>query len=112
MNVSDMRAIHQTAIDHEFYDAWPDPSDPTYPAAVLAKMALIHSEVSEILEAYRKQRGSEAIMTEFADTFIRMYDLIIALYYDGVLDSPHIDDVIRAKMAVNDGRPAMHGNLL
>jgi hypothetical protein len=57
MNVSEMRAIHQTAVDKGFYDAWPEPTDPAYPAAVLAKLALVHSEVSEILEAYRKQQS-------------------------------------------------------
>jgi hypothetical protein len=112
MELIEIDQIHQVAVNHGFYDSWPEPTDPSYPAAVLAKLALIHSEVSEILEAYRKRRGSEAIVTEFADTFIRMYDVLVQLYWDGIIDTMNIDDVIRAKTAVNSTRPAMHGNLL
>jgi len=112
MEIREVFEIHDMAIAKGFYDAWPETTDPQYPAAVLAKLALVHSEVSEILEAYRKQAGSEAVLTEFADVFIRMYDVLVQLYNDDVVDHIDIDKVIRAKVATNATRPAMHGNLL
>lgn len=111
MNKDEIQAIHDTAVTKGF---WGNPHDdaPLSPDFVLAKLALIHSEVSEVLEAYRKQQGSDKILEEFADIFIRTYDLIVGLAEDGVLEHSDIDWVIREKMSVNANRPRLHGNLI
>jgi NTP pyrophosphatase (non-canonical NTP hydrolase) len=106
MNKQEMAAIHYTAQLKGFWDV------PYSPDVILAKMCLIHSEVSEAMEAYRKQQGSERILEEFADVFIRMYDLIVALEEFGVIEHSDIDWVIREKMSVNAQRPRLHGNLI
>lgn len=98
--------IHKTAKDKGFWDG------PVTPDFVLAKLCLIHSEVSEVMEAYRKQHGSAKIMEEFADVFIRLFDLIEGLAEHGIIDDYDITKAIRAKMAANDARPRLHGNII
>ena len=72
------------------------------------KIALIHSELSEALEASRKNLLSDHVpnMTgveeELADTLIRLFDLCGHLQID-------VEDVIRRKMQFNLDRPFKHG---
>lgn len=98
--------IHETAKNKGFWDAEVDAN------FVLAKLALISSEVSEVLEAYRKQKGSDAIMEEFADIIIRTYDLIEGLAEHGIIESNEMGPVIRKKMGLNTQRERRHGNLI
>lgn len=77
---------------------------------VLSKLALVHSEVSEVLEAVRKEKGSDEIVEEMADIIIRLLDL-----YQGMMNSDWIntslDDALYRKSAVNTARARLHGNL-
>lgn len=91
-------------------------------------LALIHSEVSEALEDWRRgrqlnliywtvenyyDRGEEKVVrnkpdgipVEFADIIIRVLDLCAAYNID-------IDTAIKEKIAFNRKRPYRHGNLL
>lgn len=97
--------IHDVAVSKGFWDG------EFTPERVIAKLGMVHSEVSEILEAYRKEQGSAKILEEFADTFIRLYDLLVALKEQNIVDTIDIDEVIRLKTQVNSQRPTMHGNL-
>lgn len=106
MNDQERYAIHQLAKTKGFWDA-----DKT-PDFWLAKMCLIHSEVSEVMEAYRKNMGSYKIMEEFADIFIRCYDLIEGMHEEGILEDYDIHKAIRRKTATNRMRPDKHGNLI
>lgn len=106
MRIEEIEAIHETAVTKGF---WEGDVDAEF---VLAKLALIHSEVSEVLEAFRKQQGSDKILEEFADIFIRSYDLIVGLSDAGYIDHFDIDIVIREKMNINSSRPRLHGNLI
>jgi NTP pyrophosphatase (non-canonical NTP hydrolase) len=98
------KEIHETAVEKGFWD-----SDLT-PDVILAKMALIHSEISEILEAYRKEQGYYKITEEFADVFIRLADLWQAMSEHGMVSS--LDEAIAIKMTINQGRERKHGNLI
>jgi NTP pyrophosphatase (non-canonical NTP hydrolase) len=75
------------------------------------KLALIHSEVSEALEAYRDRMPPvfyadggkpEGLAVELADAVIRIADLCGYLKVD-------LADVIAKKMAYNATRPHRHG---
>ena len=72
------------------------------------KIALIHSELSEALEAHRKDLQSEhiphlkGISEELADAVIRIFDLSAAM---GI----PLGDVLVQKMLFNLNRPYKHG---
>lgn len=65
-------------------------------------LALIHSEVSEALEADRKD-DEENFAEELADTCIRIFDLCGSKGID-------LEAAITAKMEKNKGRSYKHGN--
>ena len=74
------------------------------------KLALVHSEVTEILEAIRKSHGSEKVVEEMADVIIRLLDIYAAMRNEEqVLHS--LDEVLEAKINKNKERPRLHGNL-
>jgi len=68
---------------------------------VPAILALIHSEVSEALEAFRKDDG-ESFMEEMADVLIRVLDCVGGFESD-------FDAVVRAKLEKNRQRGIRHG---
>ena len=65
-------------------------------------LALIHSEVSEALEADRKG-DQENFEEELADIAIRIFDLCGSRGID-------LEDAIETKMEKNKGRSYKHGN--
>lgn len=74
------------------------------------KLALVHSEVTEVLEAIRKSKGSENIVEEMADVIIRLLDVYGAMRNkEDVLHS--LDEVLENKININKDRPRLHGNL-
>jgi len=74
------------------------------------KLALVHSEVTEILEAIRKSHGSEKVVEEMADVIIRLLDIYAAMRNEEqILHS--LDEVLEAKINKNKERPRLHGNL-
>lgn len=64
-------------------------------------LALIHSEASEALEAFRKDDG-ENFVEEMADVLIRVLDCVAAFTDD-------FDAVVRDKMERNRQRGFRHG---
>jgi len=73
------------------------------------KLALVHSEVTEVLEAIRKNKGSEAVVEEMADVIIRLLDIYAAMRNEeAVLHS--LDEVLENKININKERPRLHGN--
>jgi NTP pyrophosphatase (non-canonical NTP hydrolase) len=73
----------------------------------LMKVALIHSEASEVLEALRKSKGEREVVEEIVDILVRTLGFYWALLEDGVVSSD-IDEVYREKIEKNTLRPYMH----
>lgn len=76
----------------------------------LKQLAMIHSEVSEVLEAIRKEKGEQQIVEEFADILIRVLDLYKGMKHDGYINLK-LEEVLKDKMKINTERPKMHGVL-
>lgn len=97
--------IHQNAKDKGF---WDENNGVNF---YIKQMAMIHSEVSEILEALRKEQGDEAIITEMADVLIRLFDLYAGMRVDGYFEGLLLENVLLSKVEQNKLRPRMHGVL-
>lgn len=96
--------LHETAVEKGFWDG-----EIGYDK-VGNKLALVHSEVTEVLEAIRKNKGSEEVVEEMADILIRTLDIYAAMRNCG--DIIHsLDEVLAKKININKERPKLHGNL-
>lgn len=96
--------IHPTNREKGFW------GEPEMMDKYVAKLALIHSEVTEVMEALRKSQGSYKVTEEFADILIRLFDLYYVLVHAGLAD-PRLEKVMRKKMETNAARPAKHGHV-
>ena len=94
--------IHKNAIDKGFWDRVVDP------IFIAKQMMMIVSEVSEAMEALRKDMDPDQISDEFADIIIRTLDL-----YAGIAEAGYVkkslDYAIKEKMEKNIHRPKKHG---
>ena len=68
------------------------------PARIWEMLALIHTEVSEATDAYKKGEPIEKVGEELTDAIIRILHLLSALNLDA-------DQLFDGKMAVNWERP-------
>lgn len=65
-------------------------------------IALMHSELSEALEADRRGEGMDRVAEELADCVIRIADTCARYDID-------LEEAIVRKFRVNAGRPYLHG---
>lgn len=97
------KEIHQTAVDHGFWDN---------PRNTGEMLMLVVSELAEALEEDRAGTAPyyivagkpEGFAIEMVDALIRILDTLGALELD-----QSIDELIRIKMTYNNTRPHMHG---
>jgi NTP pyrophosphatase (non-canonical NTP hydrolase) len=103
-NILDNLAInlHEVAKEKGF---WPEEIDDIF---VAKQCMMIVSEVTEVMEAVRKDKGEEEITKEFADIIIRTLDL-----YAGMVNAGYtklsLDQMLREKVEFNKTRPEKHG---
>jgi NTP pyrophosphatase (non-canonical NTP hydrolase) len=88
-----IRDVHDTARSKGWYDT---------PVPLPVHLALIHSEVSEALQADRKGEGAEHVAEELADVMIRVMDTAAAHGLD-------LAGALLTKMERNKARPYRHG---
>ena len=94
--------LHETAIEKGFWDG-----TISYDK-VGNKLALVHSEVTEVLEAIRKNKSSEEVVEEMADVIIRLLDIYAAMRNSGDLIHS-LDEILEKKINIKiiylPGRP-------
>ncbi len=94
--------LHKVATEKGF---WPEDIDDIF---VAKQCMMIVSEVTEVMEAIRKDKGEEEITKEFADIIIRTLDL-----YAGMVEAGYtklsLDQMLREKVDFNKTRPEKHG---
>ena len=100
-------SIHSNAINKGFWE--PNTPD-NHTVFYLKQLAMIHSEVSEVLEAIRKEKGENIVVEEMADILIRLLDLWAGMQRDGAIKTL-LTDALMEKVSVNTNRPRMHGVL-
>jgi NTP pyrophosphatase (non-canonical NTP hydrolase) len=103
-NVFDNLAIelHKNAVEKGF---WPAVVNDIF---IAKQCMMIVSEVTEVMEAVRKDKGEEEITKEFADIIIRTLDL-----YAGMVEAGYtklsLDYAMEEKINFNKTRPEKHG---
>ena len=100
--------IHANAVAKGF---WTEKDGEDQVNQILAKMMLIDTEVSELADAYVKQRGEAEIKKEMADILIRLLDLFEAMRSYGIV-SGRLEDVVDEKIKFNALRPPKHNRLM
>jgi NTP pyrophosphatase (non-canonical NTP hydrolase) len=94
--------IHKNAVDKGFWDRTVDP------IFIAKQMMMIVSEVSEAMEALRKDMDADQISDEFADILIRTLDLYAGIAEAGYV-TKSLDYAVKEKMEKNSHRPKKHG---
>ena len=99
--------LHANAVQKGFWE----PNTPENRTVFyLKQLAMIHSEVSETLEAIRKEKGDDKVVEELADILIRVLDL-----FGGMVDDEYtelsLESILLEKARINTERPRMHGVL-
>jgi len=72
------------------------------------QIAMLHSELTELLEVLRKEKGIKEAELECGDIFIRLADLYQGLKADGFVELAFIDAILY-KANKNLSRERMHG---
>lgn len=96
--------LHKVAVVKGF---WPEVED-VDDIFIAKQCMMIVSEVTEVMEAIRKDKGEEEITKEVADILIRTLDL-----YAGLVESGYtklsLDYSLEEKTNFNKTRPEKHG---
>ena len=74
------------------------------------QVALIHSEVSELLEGIRKP-GPDSHCPEFTSEEIELADICIRVFDYAGGHELRLAEALEAKMKFNAGRPYLHGKM-
>jgi NTP pyrophosphatase (non-canonical NTP hydrolase) len=96
--------LHETAIEKGFWEG-----EKSFDK-LGNKLALVHSEITEVLEAIRKNKGSKETVEEMADVIIRLLDVYAAMRNENII-MHSLDETLKEKMDKNKNRPRLHGNL-
>jgi NTP pyrophosphatase (non-canonical NTP hydrolase) len=96
--------LHKVAVQKGF---WPEAED-VDDIFIAKQCMMIVSEVTEVMEAIRKDKGEEEITKEVADILIRTLDLYAGLVEIGYTRLS-LDNSMEEKTNFNKTRPEKHG---
>lgn len=88
---------HNQSVDMGWWDGCPPVHAPAFNYAIGTKFALVHSEVSEALEGFRKSLDDNhlpqypMVLVEIADAIIRLCDIAGKLDYEDLLGAAIFD---------------------
>lgn len=102
--------LHSNAIKKGFYEPYYHMDEADHIVFYLKQLAMIHSEVSEVLEAMRKEKGHDVVVEELADIMIRVMDFWAFLSQTHYTNRSLANAIVE-KMQKNTERPKMHGVL-
>lgn len=94
--------LHEVAKEKGF---WPEEIDDIF---IAKQCMMVVSEVTETMEAIRKDKGEEEITKEVADILIRTLDLYAGLVEAGYTKLS-LDYALKEKTQFNKTRPEKHG---
>jgi NTP pyrophosphatase (non-canonical NTP hydrolase) len=103
--------VHKNAVEKGFWEPLSRMEKEDHIVFYLKQIAMIHSEVSETLEAIRKEKGEHEVVEEMADIIIRLLDLWCGMKRNGAIKNTTLTRVLMEKINKNSDRPKMHGVL-
>lgn len=95
--------VHKCALDHGFWEAHITKGD---------KIALMHSELSEVLEAVRKPSMRDSHLPHLHPEAVELADCIIRIMDYAQKHALDVAGAIIEKSNYNENRPHKHGKLL
>lgn len=102
--------LHANAKVKGFYEPLEHMEEPDHIIFQLKQLAMIHSEVTEVLEAMRKSQGGDKVTEELADIIIRVLDFWAYLNETGYT-LKKLSVALNEKIEVNKSRSHKHGVL-
>jgi NTP pyrophosphatase (non-canonical NTP hydrolase) len=110
MNLDDLGTkLHETAVEKGFWEPMSRMEIQDDFIFYAKQLAMVHSEVTEALEALRKSQGNEKFVEELADIIIRVLDLWAGYKKNSVAEVPSINNVLSDKALKNISREKLHG---
>lgn len=111
MNLDELaRSLNTTAMEKGFWEPLTRMEAQDDFIFYAKQLAMMHSEVTEALEALRKNKGDEEFVEELADLIIRTLDLWAGMNKIRVYPLPSLHDALLRKADINKDRPQLHGN--
>ena len=102
--------LHAHAKRQGFYEPYEHMDDADHVVFYLKQLAMVHSEVTEVLEAIRKEQGDDKVVEELADIIIRVLDFWAFLNESGYTKNS-LSNALNLKVESNKQREWRHGVL-
>ena len=102
--------LHAHAKRQGFYEPYDHMNEADYVVFYLKQLAMVHSEVTEVLEAIRKDQGDDKVVEELADILIRVLDFWAFLNETGYTNRS-LSKALNEKVETNKQREWRHGVL-
>ena len=102
--------LHAHAKRQGFYEPHENMDEADHVVFYLKQLAMVHSEVTEVLEAIRKDQGDEKVVEELADIMIRVLDFWAFLNETGYTKNS-LSNALNLKVEANKQREWRHGVL-